>query len=76
MTRAPAIVSHGSAMTRPVIVPLPRRARELASAWLDMRGRDLGPAWTGQRGPLTIAERPSPSGQDAATQAAGWVREV
>jgi site-specific recombinase XerD len=32
-------------------VPLSRRARELASAWLDMRG----PAWTGQRGPLTIS---------------------
>ena len=36
-------------------VPLARRARELASAWLDMRGRDPGPAWTGQRGPLTIS---------------------
>ena len=36
-------------------VPLSRRARELASAWLDMRGRDPGPAWTGQRGPLTIS---------------------
>ena len=36
-------------------VPLSRRARELASAWLDVRGRDPGPAWTGQRGPLTIS---------------------
>jgi len=34
-------------------VPLARRARELTSAWLDMRGRHPGPIWTGQRGPLT-----------------------
>ena len=36
-------------------VPLPRRARELVSAWLDERGRHPGPAWHGQRGPLTIS---------------------
>ena len=36
-------------------VPLSRRARELVSAWLDVRGRHPGPAWTGQRGPLTIS---------------------
>ena len=36
-------------------VPLARRARELISAWLDVRGRHPGPAWTGQRGPLTIS---------------------
>ena len=36
-------------------VPLSRRARELASAWLDVRGRHPGPAWSGQRGPLTIS---------------------
>ena len=36
-------------------VPLARRARELVSAWLDVRGRHPGPIWTGQRGPLTIS---------------------
>ncbi|MGH3422931.1 MAG: tyrosine-type recombinase/integrase, partial [Streptosporangiaceae bacterium] len=36
-------------------VPLSRRARELVSAWLDVRGRHPGPAWTGQRGPLSIS---------------------
>jgi integrase len=36
-------------------VPLARRARELISAWLDVRGRHPGPIWTGQRGPLTIS---------------------
>jgi integrase len=36
-------------------VPLSRRARELVSAWLDVRGRNPGPIWTGQRGPLTIS---------------------
>ena len=36
-------------------VPLSRRARELASAWLDVRGRHPGPVWAGQRGPLTIS---------------------
>ncbi len=36
-------------------VPLARRARELVSAWLDVRGRHPGPAWTGQRGPLTVS---------------------
>jgi integrase len=36
-------------------VPLTRRARELVSAWLDVRGRHPGPIWTGQRGPLTIS---------------------
>jgi integrase len=36
-------------------VPLSRRARELVSAWLDVRGRHPGPVWTGQRGPLTIS---------------------
>ncbi len=36
-------------------VPLARRARDLISAWLDVRGRDPGPIWTGQRGPLTIS---------------------
>ena len=35
--------------------PLARRARELVSAWLDVRGRHPGPIWTGQRGPLTIS---------------------
>jgi integrase len=36
-------------------VPLARRARELISAWLNVRGRHPGPIWTGQRGPLTIS---------------------
>jgi len=36
-------------------VPLSKRARELVSAWLDVRGRHPGPVWTGQRGPLTIS---------------------
>jgi integrase len=36
-------------------VPLARRARELVSAWLDVRGRHPGPVWDGQRGPLTIS---------------------
>ena len=36
-------------------VPLSRPARELVSAWLDVRGRHPGPIWTGQRGPLTIS---------------------
>jgi len=36
-------------------VPLARRARELVSAWLDVRGRHPGPAWTGQRGRLTTS---------------------
>jgi integrase len=36
-------------------VPLSRPARELVSAWLDVRGRRPGPIWTGQRGPLTIS---------------------
>ena len=36
-------------------VPLSGRARELVSAWLDVRGRHPGPAWHGQRGPLTIS---------------------
>ena len=35
--------------------PLARRARDLVSAWLDVRGRHPGPIWTGQRGPLTIS---------------------
>jgi integrase/recombinase XerC len=35
--------------------PLARRARDLVSAWLDVRGRHPGPVWTGQRGPLTIS---------------------
>jgi len=36
-------------------VQLSKRARELVSAWLDVRGRHPGPVWTGQRGPLTIS---------------------
>jgi len=35
--------------------PLARHARELVSAWLDVRGRHPGPIWTGQRGPLTVS---------------------
>jgi integrase len=35
--------------------PLARRARDLVSAWLDVRARHPGPIWTGQRGPLTIS---------------------
>ncbi len=34
--------------------PLALRAREIVSAWLDVRGRYLGTIWTGQRGPLTV----------------------
>ena len=51
--RAGEVRLHGKESVR--FVPLSRRARELASAWLDVRGRDPGPAWTGQRGPLTIS---------------------
>jgi len=36
-------------------VPLSRRARDLVSAWLDVRGRHPGPVWLGQRGPLTVS---------------------
>jgi len=36
-------------------VQLSKRARELVSAWLDVRGRHPGPVWTRQRGPLTIS---------------------
>ncbi|HEY6798470.1 MAG TPA: tyrosine-type recombinase/integrase [Kineosporiaceae bacterium] len=36
-------------------IPLPAKARDKVSAWLDQRGRDPGPLWTGQRGPLTIS---------------------
>jgi integrase/recombinase XerC len=36
-------------------VPLSGRARDLVSAWLDVRGRHPGPAWTGKRGPLTVS---------------------
>jgi integrase len=49
-------------------VPLARRARELISAWLDVRGRHPGPIWTGQRGPLTISgitQVVLPTGDDA-----------
>jgi integrase len=35
--------------------PPASRARDLVSAWLDVRGRHPGPIWTGQRGPLTIS---------------------
>ena len=38
---------------RSPLVPLSGPARDLVSAWLDVRGRHPGPAWTGQRGPLT-----------------------
>jgi integrase len=35
--------------------PLSRRARDLVSAWLNVRGRHPVPIWTGQRGPLTVS---------------------
>lgn len=34
-------------------VPLPARARERITAWLDKRGTTAGPLWQGQRGKLT-----------------------
>jgi site-specific recombinase XerD len=36
-------------------VPIPARARERITAWLDQRGTKPGPLWLGQRGRLTIS---------------------
>ena len=40
---------------QPRTVPLPARAREKISTWLDLRGREPGPLWLGQRGRLTAS---------------------
>jgi integrase/recombinase XerC len=36
-------------------VPLPARARQRLTAWLDKRSTNPGPLWLGQRGRLTIS---------------------
>ena len=40
---------------QPRSVPLPARAGEKISTWLDLRGREPGPLWLGQRGRLTAS---------------------